>query len=56
MTPELLFLITFIHESPDVRAGIAQFAEANEADVGETLEKTLPAVEQALLGGLLEVG
>jgi methylase of polypeptide subunit release factors len=55
MTPELLFLITFIHESPDVRAGIAQFAEANEADVEATITQTLPAVEQALLGGLLEL-
>ncbi|MEO7329820.1 MAG: methyltransferase domain-containing protein [Minicystis sp.] len=55
MTPELLFLVTFLHESPDVQRGLEKFAEASEVSVDEAIERALPAVEQALLGGLLEL-
>src|SRR5262249_40101998 len=52
---QLLFLVTFIHEAPDVRSGVASFAEQSEVPLEEALERALPAIERALLGGLLEV-
>ncbi|MFO0756468.1 MAG: methyltransferase [Byssovorax sp.] len=52
---ELLFLLTFVHEASDVRAGIARFAELHEVTFDQVAETALASVEQALLGGMLEV-
>ncbi len=53
--PEMLFLTTFVHESPDVRAGLARFAEETGMEPDEARESGLPKIREALLGGLLEV-
>jgi SAM-dependent methyltransferase len=55
MTGDLLFLATFLHEAPDARAGLSRFAEQHEASAQEVIDQLLPAVERALLAGLLEV-
>lgn len=55
MTGDLLFVVTFLHEAPDVRAGLTRFAEENEAPAQDVIAQLLPAVERALLAGLLEV-
>lgn len=55
MTGDLLFLATFLHEAPDVRGGLSRFAEQHEVPAQEVIEQLLPAVERALLAGLLEV-
>lgn len=55
MSPDLLAVVTAIHEAPDVRAGLHQFAEAYGARLEEALDQLLPVVEQALRHGLLEI-
>jgi methylase of polypeptide subunit release factors len=54
ITPEMLGLLTCVHEAPSVRAGLVQFAADMEVPADEMLER-LPEVEQALLHGLLEI-
>lgn len=54
MTADLLGLVTILHESASVREGLERFAEAYEAPIEVVLDKVVPSVEQALLGGLLE--
>lgn len=55
MNLELLGLATFVHEAPTVRAGIERLAETMEMALDEAMKQGLPAVEEALLYGLLEV-
>jgi SAM-dependent methyltransferase len=55
MTVELLGLVTAVHEAKSVRDGIARFAEMMEIPVAEAMERAAPAIEHALLYGLLEV-
>ena len=55
ITAEMLFLATFVHESPDVRTGIATFAERADLPPDAARESALPQIREALLGGLLEV-
>jgi hypothetical protein len=55
LTLHLLFLMTFLHEAPDVRAGIARFTEELGLNAEDAMKQALPGIEQALLAGLLEV-
>lgn len=55
ITTDLLIAATLIHEAPDVRGGLARFAEHHEAPEEQVTLQLLPAVERALLAGLLEV-
>lgn len=55
MNLDLLWLSTFVHEAPTVRAAIERFAETMEITLDEAMKQGVPAVEQALLYGLLEV-
>lgn len=56
LSPELLGLITAIHEAPSVRAGLEQLAADMEVPVEELMAGVMPDVEEALLHGLLEIG
>lgn len=53
---DLLFLVTFLHEAPDVRTGLSRFAEHAEADEDETARQLLPVIQRALAAGLLMPG
>lgn len=55
LTPDLLFLLTFLHEAPSVRAGIARFAEEHGAPVEQVEAQLLRHTEEVLLAGMLEV-
>lgn len=55
LTPEQLFLATFIHETRDVRSGISKFAAETGVSQEEALTTCVPLVESALSGGLLEI-
>lgn len=54
LTPELLAVVTLIHESDTVQAGLARYAEAFEV-TGEEAFAFLPRIAQSLRQGLLEV-
>jgi hypothetical protein len=51
----MLGLATFVHEAPSVRAGIERFAEVTERTLDQAMDEAVPAIEQALLYGMLEV-
>lgn len=55
MTMEMLFLVTLVHEAPTVRAALPRVAEVLEIPPEDARQKALPAVEEALLYGFLEV-
>jgi SAM-dependent methyltransferase len=55
MTMELLFVITVVHEAPTVRAAIPRIGEVLHLSREDALAKALPAVEEALLRGILEL-
>lgn len=55
MTIELLGLVTMVHEADSARAGIDRFAEVLEIPPAQALKQGAPAIEEALLHGLLEV-
>ena len=55
LTPDLLFLLTFLHESATVPEGIARFAEQHEMLVERIETRILPKIEEVLLTGMLEV-
>jgi methylase of polypeptide subunit release factors len=55
MTPDLLGLVTILHESDTARAGLERFAEAYEVPLDAAMERLIPVVEEALRHGLLEV-
>jgi methylase of polypeptide subunit release factors len=52
---EMLGLLTFLHEAPDVRAGLVRYAELFELSFDAALARALPSVKGALLDGLLEL-
>ncbi|MBK8257012.1 MAG: methyltransferase [Polyangiaceae bacterium] len=55
LTPDLLFLITCIHEALDVRSGLESFAEQSEIALDHAVNQALPAVRHAVKTGLLHV-
>lgn len=54
ITPQILFVVTFIHEAPDLRTGLVRLAENQETSFEQILEHVLPVATRALLAGLLE--
>lgn len=55
MTPDLLGLVTVLHESSSTREGLERFAEAYEVPAERAIVELLPSVKRALLQGVLEV-
>ncbi len=55
LTIELLALLTFIHESPNVRAAIERFAAELEIPLDEATPRSIEAVARALREGILEI-
>ncbi len=55
LTPELLALVTMVHEEDSALAGLGRFAEAFDLSMEEAAAKMLPAIAQALRQGLLEI-
>ncbi|MBI4956994.1 MAG: methyltransferase [Myxococcales bacterium] len=55
LTLDLLGLLTAVHEAESVAAGMATYAELCDQPLVEATAAATPAIEQALLGGLLEV-
>ncbi len=55
LTPELLALVTMIHEEDSVLAGLGRFAETYELSMEEAAAKMLPAIGLSLRQGLLEI-
>jgi methylase of polypeptide subunit release factors len=55
LTPELLGLLTIIHEAPDLRAAVARLAEEYETSIEVVERQVLPAAQKGLAYGLLEV-
>jgi SAM-dependent methyltransferase len=50
-----LLLLTLLDEAPDVRSAVQRFAERETLTFDEASERLLPALEEALLAGMLEV-
>jgi len=50
-----LLLLTLLDESPNVRSAVQRFAEREAVTFDEASERLLPALEEALLAGMLEV-
>ncbi len=55
LTPEILALVTMVHEEDSVLAGLGRFAEAFEISMEEAAAKMLPAIGLSLRQGLLEI-
>lgn len=55
ISPELLLLATFVHESRNVAEGVSKFAEETGMPPADATAHCAPQIETALLGGLLEV-
>ena len=55
LTIELLGLLTFLHEAPNVRVAIERFAAELEIPLEEAMPRSIEAVARALREGLLEI-
>ncbi len=55
MTPELLAVVTMVHEEDSVVTGLCRYAEATGTSQEQAVGAMLPAVGRALRQGLLEV-
>ena len=55
ITIELLGLLTFLHEAPNVRVGIERFATALEIPLEEAMPRSIEAAARALREGILEI-
>jgi SAM-dependent methyltransferase len=55
LTIELLALLTFLHEAPNVRVGLERFAAELEIPLEEATPRSIEAVARALREGILEI-
>jgi hypothetical protein len=55
LTIELLGLLTFLHEAPNVRVAIERFANELEIPLDEAMPRSLEAAARALREGILEI-
>jgi methylase of polypeptide subunit release factors len=55
MTLELLLLITFAHEEKTLKDAAVKFAEQMEISLDDAIAKMVPATEEALAHGILEL-